>query len=268
MNQVTVPVRIPSPSGPRVVPDSIWLSSKWPPISVGVVFLVASLLLSQKLITHELADTARQVKLEADAVAQEITACVDLLASVLDDVANLWHEVAAPTRTQWEEEAALHLRHCPYCSAMVWIDPALQAQWIAPANPQVRRRDLGVDPQLRQKLAESLSQRSAVVWRSSALLNTGAAVEVYVPIFVDERFHGYVLGIYPVRPLFDMLLKNIALRYSVAILAGDQTIYRRSPVRSRSASGHRSRWRKARCVTGPYTTTCPPCTSPWTGGEP
>ncbi len=110
--------------------------------------------------------------------------------------------------------------HARY-QAIAWVDPQRNAQWVAPAegNAWLVHRDLGGDAKLREALETARRTLEVTLTHAGDLPNGEKGMLVCVPIFIDEKFGGYIVGVFNVRRLLDSLLeRHVARGYRIAYM--------------------------------------------------
>jgi signal transduction histidine kinase/ActR/RegA family two-component response regulator len=200
-------------------------TSRWVPTLIGIGTAVVTLYLWQALSTHEQALIKHTVTTEAVGVEIELEAEITSRLTALMRMAKRWETRGKPSQDEWEADAALYTHHYPSLQAVAWVDPALQVRWLVAAS--------GYDTMLRPGLRlGSVVQHWAALeraWHTHAVTTVrapdtvqgGEAVYIYVPLFQEESFDGFIAGVIRVHALLATVLERIAPDFALTVFDGD-----------------------------------------------
>ncbi len=196
---------------------------------VGIGVLTVTLCLWQALIASQNALVERTIEITESIVHNEIMTQMQSRVFVLVRMAKRWEMQGKPSKETWESDAELYVGHFPGMQAVAWVDPSFRMRWIMPleGNEAVQDLDLGSEERRRSALELAQNSRQITATRTLDLVQRGKGFLVLVPIVSDAQFDGFIVGIFRLQDLFDAVLANVALRYSVAVFEGDEEIYRR-----------------------------------------
>jgi len=201
---------------------------QWLPLIIGVGVLSSTILLWRFSAVLERANIEKMLQLKTDMLRANISSQLESRVQALIRMANRWEVQGKPERRQWEADAELYIRHFDVYRSIMWVDPELRARWVAPANGDeagMMHLVTGLGP----KALEAARQRREA-WISQAVPEKGGEVfaaymPIYVPVF-NDRFDGFIVGVFDVRQLFDRILDNEDINgFSVSISNNGRVIH-------------------------------------------
>jgi len=209
----------------------------WPALLAGFVVAAATLGLWQALLAHGRSETERAVALNVETVRNEISSRMDSRTLALVRMARRWEMRGRPPRPEWEADAKLYLSHDASHVAIARVEPDLRATWVVQqgAGRALQSAELLGE---RQRLALDAARARRVVTLTHPfdLPTAERAVMVNVPVFQDEAFGGFIVGVFRVQAaLATILVPSIAPRHSIAVFAGEEELYRRDLGAKRAA---------------------------------
>jgi two-component sensor histidine kinase/sensor domain CHASE-containing protein len=202
---------------------------------VGGSVLITTLFLWQALVTQERAYIRQEIQLAAESIENELIAGMESRIQALDRMSKRWERRGQTPQDDWEYEAGLNVRDFKGFQAIQWVDPSLRVRWVVPhkANEASLNLNLGLEPRRRTALEVAQHRRSATISHSVNLVQGGQGFLVDIPIFQDEIFRGFIVGVFRTQIVLDTILKgekNVAPGYAIAVFDGKQEIYRRDNV--------------------------------------
>ncbi|MGH8069777.1 MAG: GAF domain-containing protein [Candidatus Entotheonellia bacterium] len=200
-------------------------------VLVGICGLTVTLCLWQALIAHEHALVERTIELANVGVQNEIIAQIRPRVQSLERMARSWEMWGKPAREMWEADAQLYVTHYPDMQGVAWVDPTFHVRWIVPLEDNKEIQDLSLAFEERRRSALELAQgsRQITASRTLNLAQGGKGFQVFVPIMANADFDGFIVGIFRMQELFDVILENLALRYAIVVFEGAEEIYGRYP---------------------------------------
>jgi sensor domain CHASE-containing protein len=123
-------------------------------------------------------------------------------------MADRWQASGGTPQPLWEADAASYLDDLPGFQAIEWVDPSLHVRWLVPlvGNQEAQNLDLSKEFQRQNVLRFAYEQRQPVLSGVVALVQGGNGLLAAVPLFVGERFDGFILGVFWIPSLFDRIL--------------------------------------------------------------
>ena len=203
-----------------------WISRRLPIlIAIGVASL--SVVLWQALIEREHTQIQFAVEQQAIILQSEIIERIEPKILALVRMAKRWEIRGGTPREEWEIDATLSVVDQPGLRGIAWTDPSYILRWVP--RLEGRRiyigRNTGRNELLRAALEEARESREMQVTRSIELFDGDMGFMVFVPLFVGERFDGYIVGIFRILESLDPLLsEHASLGYSIALFDGEEEI--------------------------------------------
>ncbi len=196
------------------------------PITVGVAAI--SILFCQALINYEDHQIDFMSRSEAAAVQHEVESELEASMAIIEQSALRWGNNGRPSQVRWEANASLNFDGPTPYKAIEWVDPFYRTRWIVPLAANAR--DIGTDmretPELLNTLAMARSRHETVISPPFDRGRGDLEIVVAHPVYVNNVFDGFIVGIFRVQDLFRMVLnENVAPTSSVAVYDGERLIF-------------------------------------------
>lgn len=216
---------------------------QWLPVIIGISVLSGTFLLWRVSVTLERANIEKMLHLKTSALRANINDQLESRVQALIRMANRWETHGRPDRKEWQADAELYVSHYGVYRSIMWMDPTLHARWIAPlkGNEADMNRYSGLD--LGGSKALEAAREKHKAWMSPAVAEKGGEVfAAFIPIFipiVNEKFDGFIVGVFGVRELFDSILHDEDLDgYSIALSNNGRAIYSRGEAPEMNGLAH------------------------------
>ncbi|MEE8177281.1 MAG: PAS domain S-box protein [Acidobacteriota bacterium] len=142
-------------------------------------------------------------------------------------MAKRWELREGTPREEWESDAAQHLADQFGTRAIVWVDSSNIARWIVPLERQETYTGLNIasDERRRVALEAVLEMREVQLTLAFGRYTGSTGFLVCVPLFVSERFDGFLQSVFRANELFDSLSsEHTSLGYSIVLFDGEKEI--------------------------------------------
>jgi PAS domain S-box-containing protein len=211
------------------------------PLLTGLTF--AGLTLSVWSSLHQESEAAIQRHLANDLrdIGYHLEGSLNSHLLALERMGKRWEAAGGTERSRWEADATNHLKHFPGYHALEWIDSNNIVRWIMP--PEGNKLDLNYNflPQNShwQALDTAKLERRPVLSESVNLLRGDKGLVVVIPLFIQGRFDGFIMGILKLEKFLQSSLpqkyQSSGGKWLLQINKGSQSIYNQavSPVSSR-----------------------------------
>jgi sensor domain CHASE-containing protein len=178
---------------------------RWLPVPVAFCVFSAALVLYFALESRQEQAIAETLKASLETVKNQITVRVEARIRSLVRIAGRWEFSGRPTQASWEHDASEYVRELPDIQAIEWIDASRHVQWIEPleGNEAKLHLDLTQEPRRRSAIEFARDHKQPAITRIVSLFGGGVGFVVYVPIYVGERFDGWIAGVMKTQPLLD-----------------------------------------------------------------
>lgn len=198
---------------------------RWLVLLVGLSVVAATLGLWQALIAQERSETEQAVALNLESVRNEISSGMDARVMALVRMARRLGMRDRPSQAEWESDAGLYLSHYTGYVAIGRVDPDLRARWLVRQESSPGAEVPGF---LDSKQQEAL-QLARLQRRMTFTQTADALMQVNVPVFREDTFIGYIVGMFGMHAMLDSILpSSIAPLYAVDVFSGGKRIYHRA----------------------------------------
>ncbi len=204
------------------------------PLLLGVVASVAVFFLSHQLTLNEQLYVQQLIQQEAQGIELQLSKELSSRILALQQMAHRWQVSGGTTKNLWEADAKTYIDNFVGYQAIEWVDPAFVVRWVVPQIGTKAEKNIyfNQEPhrQITLKVARDLNQ--VILTRRIPLPKGGQGFVATVPIFVGDRFDGFIIGVFQFQTLFDSILR-VPPGYKVAIYEGKELIYRQPGLPSR-----------------------------------
>jgi len=200
------------------------------PLIVGMSISTGSLFLWWGLHTAERSHIEQTLEQKANALNTEITEQVEPQVLALMRMARHWEQEGGLSQENWEQEARLNFEDFKGYKAIAWVDPTFQVRWVVPieSNQSVQSLRLDFEPKRRAALEIARQTGQLTITPYIDLVGGGKGFVAIIPIMQDHQPVGYIVGIFQVQILFNILLDDYDIRdYSIRVFSGNKKLYSR-----------------------------------------
>lgn len=201
----------------------------WISFSIGIVGLIISIIIWQALITQEEISIKRTVKTEGIGIRKKIVLALEERILALERMGRRFEKRRGTHQEEWKSDATNYYMHQPGYQAIEWIDTSFHVRWSVPIKTNNSARNRSVRFGDLQRIAMKTVQRrgTATMTRSTELEQGGKGFLIYIPLYFDKNFSGFIRGVFGTQTLFQSILKeDISEGYSIAIYDGDTKIFK------------------------------------------
>lgn len=168
-----------------------------------VVVICVAVLFCWNLHRSECRELQRLAQTKARALERQLSQRLQARVDSILYFARKW-ALATPQQNEWESDAALFVRYAPDLQALEWVDPSLHVRWIAPraGNEAILDQPSAPEARRREALEKARLTRQPIVTPPVDLIQGGRGVLVYVPLFREGTFDGFLVGVFRASALF------------------------------------------------------------------
>jgi signal transduction histidine kinase len=198
------------------------------PLVVALASLAATLVLWHALRGQERTQTERVVKLATYSIRADMIADMNIRILGLVRIAKLWQIWEKPRENEFRLHTSLYISHEPGCVAIGWVNPNLDINWVVPVDGDaaVRRLSLSLEAEQRHLVDSAQRTHDAIVGHSVPSGQDERFLPVWVPVFDQNSFQGFIVGVFRVHTLLDDITSDHAdLGYEVVVVEGNDPIY-------------------------------------------
>jgi len=204
---------------------------KWLPLLVGALSLAITLLLWQAMLMQRELSIQRFTQLAAKSVKSEIANRLLFQVNSLVRMGKRWENRRGTPKDEWLADATAHVAGYTGYRAIEWIDPSLHLRWIAPeqGNEKLENIPAGFETKRLQAIEKALQTKNPVIGQVVDLIEGGQGLLIFVPMYIEGQFNGFMLGVAEVQKfLDDMISEHTIPGYNIRISEGDDIIYQRA----------------------------------------
>ena len=208
-----------------------WMPA-WTPTLAGIAVITGGVLIWQAMEAEEAKAIKRQTRSALVAVQSEILSQMRSRNLALVRMAQRW-SIRPPLLSEWEADAQTYIAHDEGYQAIKWVDPTFHARRIVPLDGNQAALDLDMTFESRRKnaLETAKNSKDLTLTRLCDLVQGGKGFLACAPIYANDQFKGFILGVYRADSLFGAILdkRSISPGYSITLLDGDERMYQRGP---------------------------------------
>lgn len=197
------------------------------PLPTGVALAATSLWVWQAVYHDEQTKIRDLVQNQAQEIARLIDMEITYHNHALNRMAARWELTGGTDKTTWTADAQAHLRDFQTVAAIAWADEESRVRWLEPlaGNEEIIGFDLTSHPQGRAVLARV---RETGMQASTDALNVsriGQGFIVISPVLRSGEIAGYLVGLYRLDRLFDVLSAATRESYRYRVWEGENLIF-------------------------------------------
>lgn len=200
------------------------------PLLLSLLASIAILMTWQQLTFNEQLHIEQLIQQEANAIESQLSEQLLGRIWMLRQMANRWEVSGGTTKKIWEADAAAYIENFSDYQAIEWVDPSFKVRWVVPlaGNELSQNLDFSQEPRVQIALQVARDLREIMITHNIILPQGGRGFLTIFPLFVGERFDGFIVGVFNFQLLFDSILK-VPLGYNVAIYNHEDLIYGQPP---------------------------------------
>ncbi|MBE9222397.1 response regulator [Cyanobacterium stanieri LEGE 03274] len=139
-----------------------------------------------------------------------------------------WQFRKGYNRLEWENDVTNFLLNRAGYQAIHWVDTDYIVRWIVPekGNEKALNLDLTFEEKRLESLTKAREIRESYISPQVNLVQGGEGFIIYNPIFIDDEFDGFIVGVFNTDALFNFLLRDETINgYEVFIYDNNSLIY-------------------------------------------
>ncbi|MFZ2656136.1 MAG: PAS domain S-box protein [Victivallales bacterium] len=187
------------PSKSRGMPG--WLI----PLAAGSVCLMLTGTLCLSLVQYEQENLRNKVQSEADFLADRVSADIRNRISTLQRMVKRWESLGGTSEEEFTSYANAYQEDTPGYQALEWVDKDLIVRWVVPlkGNEQAKNLKLSSEEKRRIALLKARDTKSPAVTSPVELVQGGNGFLVYLPLFANGEFQGFILAVFRIKEWLD-----------------------------------------------------------------
>jgi len=184
------------------------LKKLWLSITIGLLLFIVVAGLWWAMEKRE--DTSRFNMVESEASIVLDIISVDLRTRIqsLQRIVKRWEVRGGTPKEEFDSDAMMYINDDPGYLALEWVDKTFHVRWIVPleGNEAALNLDLSFEKNRRLAMETARDQKSPILSAPVNLVQGGKGFLVYLPIFIEEEFEGYVIAVFRIKPWLDYLI--------------------------------------------------------------
>lgn len=148
--------------------------------------------------------------------------------SGLERMAERWSRRGGTPRAEWIADAERYVKDFNAYQAVVWVDQDSYIRWMMPeaGNEKAQNFNLSSELNRRTALEEARATRKTTLSHSVELVQGGKGFLVFVPIYTNGEFGGFITGIFRINKFIESNLPpDTANDYAIQLFEGSREIY-------------------------------------------
>lgn len=200
----------------------------WLPVSVAIIGCIVSFYCWMLLNNREHEYIRQIIRSDVSGLADKSARLVKERIFSLQRIADRWTVRGGTPKDEWLADMRNHVRHYFSFQAIEWVDPSFHVQWIEPleGNEQAQGQDISLEANLRAALEEAKKLNETSITRNTDLVPGEKGCTVFVPLFVGERFDGFIAGVLNYQKLFGAHIPEaLSSHYAITVCEDNEKVY-------------------------------------------
>lgn len=213
---------------------------RWLPVPVALATLAATLVLWQALVAERAVAMRSRCAIVAKALEWEVFDNLEGPLRAVERMKLRWERRGGTPYPEWKDDAAAALRDERVMTAVEWVDRSMQVRWVSPDETASAVEGMNVTEDSRWNAAGALTlakeNREMVVSPTLELKEGGRGFLTYHPVFVNDEFDGFLVGVFRLNTVLDSVLGEPGLE-SFSVEVYDENALVCGPTAPRAANG-------------------------------
>ncbi len=198
------------------------LKYRWMPFLLFICMFVIVVCMWILLVRQESNFTKNSLTIEAESLLENIQFDLTKRIDSLKRVVNRWEESRGTPKEQFVNDIESYLIDDPGYQAIEWVDKNFHVRWIVPFKGNEAAQDLNLASEENRRVALELSkkEKTSIVSSPINLVQGGKGFLVYLPIFVEDEFDGFILAVIKIEKWINYQIQhrnNEKVFYSIYI---------------------------------------------------
>ncbi|WP_392530900.1 response regulator [Nostoc sp. C117] len=196
------------------------------PLLVGILISIAVIGLREWFVIEEQSKIEQLIYQQAIAIQTELATELKTRIIALERMGGRWQVRGGTPQKEWEADAASSVKDFGGYRAIEWVDPSLRVRWIVPLarNEKALNFDLSQETRRREALEKARDRHRTTLTRTVNLVVGGKGFLAYIPLFLEDKFDGFILGVFQIQPFFDSVV-HVPRVYKIKVFEGQELIY-------------------------------------------
>ncbi|AFZ59540.1 response regulator [Anabaena cylindrica FACHB-243] len=199
---------------------------KFLPLLMGSLVLIIVTILWYRLSIAEEIHIKHLIQQQAISIKIELTNELNHRIMELQRMGKRWGKSGGNPYTAWEADAKNSMEDFAGYQAIAWVDKSYQIRWIVPKLENKSDKNFDLKQELKSKTILEIAPNDGQIKVVDIvkMSQNGKEFLVYIPLFIENKFDGFILGIFQNKPLLDAILK-LPNNYQIEIFDGQKLLY-------------------------------------------
>lgn len=201
---------------------------RWLSVPFGISLVTITLAIWQALVSYEQTQIRQDVARGAEEIANEIEVLIEPQILALQRLADRWRSRGGTPQAEWEADALHYVFDHPGIKAIEWVDSNFRVRWVVPleGNREEQDLDVAIDQPRVTALEAARQRQKMMISRPIDLNQGGVSTHVNIPLYIGERFDGFIVGIYDIEKLLNSIVHRLPSDFGLRVFEGAREIYR------------------------------------------
>lgn len=198
------------------------------PLPTTVAVILATIFLWQALDGQERIQFRNVSLSKADHIKTTVETFINHQVAALEHMAKRWELRGSTPKSEWEMDAMSYIDVKSGLKVIEWADSSYHVRWVVPIEGNESAVDLNMmlDPRRGAALENMRNQKASSISPVINLVQGGRGFLVYVPLFPNGEFDGFIVGGFDIQSMFDGLITGSILNdYSIEVSENGRVIY-------------------------------------------
>jgi PAS domain S-box-containing protein len=201
---------------------------KWLCFIIGLLSLVLTIISWYAIDRQASLQIQRLFHKESESIGNHLEQTIESNILLLSRMAKRWELNKGTEYQQWRLDALSLVNDNPSFQAVEWVDSQFYVRWIVPlkGNQQAKNLYLAFETNRKNALMTSRDNNKIMVTNVVKLVQGENGFLVYIPIRIENKFNGFILGVFRVSTLLNTVMKEERFQgFRVSAYNDGQMIY-------------------------------------------
>lgn len=191
------------------------------PMLLGIVILFVVVMLCLKLRSEEDINIQKLIQQQAIATKTELVTQLNTQILALERMAEHWEIHGGIPQREWELEAKAYLEDYGGYQAIELVEPSWRVRW---SVSLAKKSAESPASQQRTALVKLHQSHQNKLTRTIKIVQGDRLFFACVPLWIQDKFDGSIVGVFPVKQLFDTVFHKLP-GYKIRVYDGKKLIY-------------------------------------------
>lgn len=215
---------------PSIKKEKRWQVSR-PICFAGIisgVVLVASIAMFQYVVNYQQEEVTARLNHQVKHFVETIKREMEHAIRATQRMGYRWEVSGGTSEAQWREEAKRYVDDFIAVTAVEWVDSKYYVRWVEPVkgNEKAIGLDIAFDEARRNALDGAAKKGKITLTPPLNLMQGYRAFISYVPIFMEDKFNGFIVSIYsPEKLLKGLINAHYLQKLNIQVKDGNEIVF-------------------------------------------